>query len=253
MTLFSGAFYPFYALRMIARHRQLWAYVLIPIVLNIVVGVALYSGLYVAGRQAILNALPEGTGWVALLAAIAQVVLLIGLAVSIGFLMVRFGVVLGSPWYGRLSEELEEIMTGRKLPTTTLSARVVLYDISRALLFELKKLLFVASIGIPGLLLNLIPGVGPLLGTTLGITLGTIVTCLDFFDGPQERRRMRFRAKLTTVRAMMPVSIGFGLLAFFLVSIPLVNFLAIPLCVTAGTMLICDHAPSVLDAPTRVM
>jgi CysZ protein len=247
MDLFVGALYPLRALGMIARHRQLWAYVLIPIGVNILVGILLYSTLFLAGRQAILNLLPQGEGVLAVLAVAAQVFLLIALAVSVGFLLVRFGVVLGSPWYGRLSEELEEIITGRKLPTTTLNVRIVLYDMSRALQFELKKLLFVASIGLPGLLLNLIPGVGTLLGTTVGIGLGATVSCLDFFDGPQERRRRRFRAKLATVRALLPASLGFGLLAFFLVSIPLVNLLALPLCVTAGTMLVCERAPEVLQ------
>lgn len=249
MNLFTGAAYPLRALGMIASHRHLWAYVLIPIGVNIIVGIALYSGLFLTGRQLILNALPTDGAIAPVLAGIAQALLLIALAVSIGFVLVRFGVVLGSPWYGRLSEELEELITGRKLPTTTLSVRIVLYDISRALQFELKKLLFVASIGIPGLLLNLIPGLGTLLGTAVGISLGVIVACLDFFDGPQERRRRRFRAKLATIRATSPASLGFGLLAFFLVSIPLVNLLAIPLCVTAGTMLVCEQAPEVLDEP----
>jgi CysZ protein len=252
MNLFAGAAYPLRALSMIARHRHLWVYVLIPIGVNIVIGIALYSGLFLTGRRLILDVLPQADGLTALLATIAQALLLVVLAVSIGFLLVRFGVVLGSPWYGRLSEELEEIITGRKLPTTTLSIRTVLYDISRALQFELKKLLFVASIGIPGLLLNLIPGVGTLLGTAVGISLGVMIACLDFFDGPQERRRRRFRAKLATMRATAPASFGFGLLAFFLVSIPLVNLLAIPLCVTAGTMLVCEQAPDVLAEPIRI-
>lgn len=249
MNLFAGAVYPLRALTMIAQNRHLWAYILIPIGVNIVVGIALYSGLFLTGRQLILNMLPQAEGLTAVLAVVAQVLLLIALAVSVGFLLVRFGVVLGSPWYGRLSEELEEIITGSKLPTTTLNVGTVFYDISRALQFELKKLLFVASIGIPGLLLNLIPGIGTVLGTAVGISLGVIVACLDFFDGPQERRRRRFRAKLATVRATAPASLGFGLLSFFLVSIPLVNLLAIPVCVTAGTMLVCEQAPEVLDEP----
>ncbi len=252
MNLFAGALYPLRALTMIARNRHLWAYVFIPIVVNIIVGIALYSGLFLTGRQLILSMLPASEGLTTVLAAVAQALLLVALAVSVGFLLVRFGVVLGSPWYGRLSQELEEIITGSKLPTTTLSVRTVIYDISRALQFEMKKLLFVASIGIPGLLLNLIPGIGTLLGTAVGISLGVTVTCLDFFDGPQERRRRRFRAKLATVRATAPTSLGFGLLAFFLVSIPLVNLLAIPLCVTAGTMLVCEQAPDVLDEPIRI-
>jgi CysZ protein len=149
--------------------------------------------------------------------------------------------VLGAPWYGQLAERLEEIVTGRPMPSTKLTAGGVARDIWRALQFELKKLLLILVIGLPSLLLNLIPVAGTIMATVVAVALGALIACLDFFDAPLERRRMRFRAKLGLVRRALPASAGFGLLAAFLSSIPLVNLLAIPLCVAAGTMLVLER------------
>ena len=49
------------------------------------------------------------------------------------------------------------------------------------------------------------------------------------------------RARLGLIRRSLPASAGFGLVCLGLISIPLVNLLAIPLCVTAGTLFFCDQ------------
>jgi CysZ protein len=250
MNLLTGILYPFRALGMIGRHRELWRFILIPILVNVAVGVALYAGLYMAGLRQIDRIDQASFALAGVLEFVARVLYIIALAIGVGWLMVRFGVVLGAPWYGQLAERLEEIISGRPMPDTRLTASGVARDIGRALQFELKKLSLVLAIGLPGLLLNLIPVAGTVAATGVGLALGALIACLDFFDAPLERRRLRFRQKLTLVRRRLPASAGFGLLAAFLVSIPVVNLFAIPLCVTAGTMLVLEgEAQAELRSP----
>jgi CysZ protein len=155
--------------------------------------------------------------------------------------LVRFGVVLGSPWYSQLSEHLEQQLTGQAPPAEPLTARGITRDLGRALAFEGKKLLLVIVIGVLLLLVNLLPGFGQVVSTIGGFMLGALLACLDFFDGPLERRRLPFRAKLAAVRRSLPASAGFGLVCFALVSIPFVNLLSIPVCVAAGTLFFCEQ------------
>lgn len=243
--LIAGAIYPVRALAVINRTPSLWRYVIIPVLVNIVVGALLYAGLLVAGLQAIDVFMASLPAWASaldiVLRVLLRVVLVIGLLVTLGYLLVRFGVVLGSPWYSQLSERLERICTGQPPPTAPASALGFARDIWRALLFEGKKLLLLIGIGLPLLLLNLVPLIGPLLAIAGGTALGATIACLDFFDPPLERRRLRFRAKLRLIRHSLLASAGFGLVCFGLVSIPLVNLLSIPLCITAGTLFFCDH------------
>lgn len=240
--LLAGLHYPLRALALINRNRRLWQYVIVPIGVNLVVGALLYFGLLFPALAALDARIPdESSGLAAFLLYTAWVLLGVTLAVGIGFLLVRFGVVLGAPWYGQLSEELEAMLLGRPATPRRLTAGEVVTDISRALLFEGKKLLLALFIWTPSLLLLLVPALGGLAYTAIGFALGATISCLDFFDGPLERRRLRFREKLGVIRRLLPGSASFGLVAFALVSIPLVNLLAIPLCVAGGNMLVIEQ------------
>lgn len=238
---FVGTTYPFRAFGVLLRTPALWRYVVVPVLVNLVVATLLYGGLLFLGLRWVDANVGAASGATAILAALLRVVLIIGLLIVIGFVLVRFGVVLGSPWYSQLSERLERQATGAAPPAAPLTVGGITYDLWRALAFEAKKLLLVIAIGLPLLLINLVPGAGQVAGTLGGFALGALIACLDFFDGPLERRRLRFRAKLQHVRATMPASLGFGLVCFGLISIPLVNLFSIPVCVAAGTLFLCDR------------
>jgi CysZ protein len=239
--LIQGALYPFYAFGLLAHTPRLWRYVLLPILVNIVVGATLYIGLLLAGLRVIDGFVAGLPTWAVALGALLRVLLIVILLIATGFVLVRFGVVLGSPWYTRLSGELEQLRGAPALPDQGTGLPAALRDLSRALAFELRKLLLVLAIGALLLLLNFIPVIGQVLATAGWIALGATITCLDFFDYPLERRLLRFRDKLGVIRRSFPASAGFGLVCLGLVSIPLVNLLSIPLCVAAGTLFICDR------------
>lgn len=249
VQLLVGASYPFRALVVLNHNRQLWPNVLIPIGINLTLGVLLYAGLFLAGLRSIeqmVAGLPSGM-FAAALGFLLQVFLVLGLLLICGFVLLQFGVILGAPWYGRLSEQLEQHITGKHMPSHYAGVQGILYDLGRALAFEMKKLLLLAGIGLPLLLLNLLPFVGSVAAMLGGIALGATIACLDFLDAPLERRRLRFRAKLGAIRRSLPASAGFGLVCLGLVSIPFINLLAIPLCVTAGTLFFCDHLLEISD------
>jgi CysZ protein len=240
----AGLGYPFRALGVLRRNPDLWGFVVIPILINIAVGVLLYAGLLLAGLRWIEATTAGLPAWAAPLAWLLQLLLGIALFIATGYVLVRFGVVLGSPFYGQLSERLEERLTGAAPPAEPLSAAGIARDLIRALLYELKKLALVVAVLLPLLLVGLIPVAGQVLVVIGQILLGALITCLDFLDSPLERRRLRFRAKLGMVRRGLPATAAFGLICLGLVSIPLINLLAIPLCVSAGTLLFCERLHS---------
>jgi CysZ protein len=161
--------------------------------------------------------------------------------IATGFVLVRFGVVLGAPWYARLSAQLELLRLGQLPPEAGTGTAAALRDLGRAVSFELKKLLLVAVVALLLVLVNLLPVAGTIISTAGWIALGVVIACLDFFDYPLERRLLSFRGKLGVIRQAMPASAGFGLVCLGLVSIPLVNLLSIPVCVVAGTLFFCDQ------------
>jgi CysZ protein len=173
----------------------------------------------------------------AILIGLLRVVLVLILFLVTGFIFLQFGVLLGSPWYGKLSEEIEKLKTGK----IVLVEVPLPIEISRAISYELNKLGLSIVVGVPLFLITLIVGVGTGIGTIGGISLASTIACMDFLDAAVERRRPSFRQKLNIVFQHLPASGSFGLVCLGLVSIPFVNLLAIPVCVTAGTLFFCDR------------
>src|SRR5205085_4613002 len=168
--LFIGASYPLRAPAVLNRAPHLWRYVLIPILVNIVVGATLYLGVLLAGLRAIDAFVAGVPAWMAALGVLLRLLLVIGLLIVTGFMLVRFGVVLGAPWYAKLSEQLELMRIGRAPENAG-----AIGDLVRALLFELQKLLLVAVAGLLLLLLNIVPVAGSLLDVVGWIALGTLI------------------------------------------------------------------------------
>ena len=251
----DGATYPIKALIIFNKNPQLIKYIAIPIFVNIIVAIALYSGLLYFGWQIVdgvqgeltlwlnqsINSLPE---WLRFLAYIVsgliifiRFLLIVVLLIATGFLLTQFGVLLGAPWYGQLSEQLEKLRTGK----VELIELNIVSDLTRAILYELKKLLLIALVGIPLLAINFFPGIGTLVSSIGSIALTTTIVCMDFLDSCLERRRLKFRQKLKTVFSSFPASGSFGLVCLGLISIPLLNLFTIPLCVASGTLFACDR------------
>jgi CysZ protein len=255
----AGATYPFRALKLLYSRPQLRGYVVIPLLVNFVLGILLYLGLLFPGFHAIESLtllidtqidnwvanLPNWLSYIDVIAIfigwILRVILVLALLLIIGFILLQFGVILGSPWYGQLSEKLEEIKTEKPAVVPPGSLTGIFQDIWRAILFELKKLVIQLGIGIPLLFLNFLPGFGTLLFTICGIALTATMACLDFIDSPLERRRLNFREKLKMIRLALPASASFALVCLGLITIPFVNLLAIPICVASGTLFFCDR------------
>ncbi|NER82010.1 MAG: hypothetical protein F6K42_21105 [Leptolyngbya sp. SIO1D8] len=260
LGFFLGVSYPLRALRLLQKHPPLWPFILGPLAINILLGVGLYSAGIWWGLQLIDTWTLQLTTWikpawldtvVQVLSPVIQGVLLLVLFVVLGFVLLQFGSILGSPFYGQLSEKLETLRTGQSATLEPMNVGTVVRDIWRAILFELKKLLLLAGVGGLLLLSTFVPVLGAIATTIGGLALGMILLCLDMFDAPLERRRLKFRQKLGIILRCLPASAGFGLICLGLVSIPLMNLLAIPLCVSAGTLFFCDRILSVsADRPS---
>jgi CysZ protein len=236
-----GASAPLRALGLIGRRPQLWRYVLIPILVNVVIFALLTAALLIPGLRLIdawVVGLPE---WAAFLEWVLRLLLIVLLLALNGFLMAQIGVAFGAPWYSSLSAELERILTGKAPPEARLSPATALRDILRALLFQLGRLGLWLLAFLLLLPLNLVPVVGSAAAATGNTIVAALLVSLDMLDPPLDRRLLPFRAKLAVVRRYLGPSLGLGLVSLFLVSVPLLNLLTLPLCIVAGTLLFCEQ------------
>lgn len=260
--LITGASYPFRTLGTFWRSPHLFRFLVIPICLNLFIGAALYIGLLIPAWQGIdhlATALSQQfetfivdlPAWLALLEYpiavvgwLLRVLVVLGLFLVTGFIFLQFGVLLGAPLYGQLSEHLEKFRTGR----VEIVEVNIFQDLGRAVLFEVKKIVFWIAIALPLLLLNFLPGVGTAIAAVGWIALSATIICLDFLDGPSERRRFSFRRKVGIVLKGLPATASFSLACWGLISVPLLNLVTIPICVASGTLFWCDRVLPQLES-----
>lgn len=265
----AGGTYPLQALLFIRQHSQLWGCVVIPILVNLVIGTALYAGLLLPGWRGIdqwASGVPTWLAeWVASLPPwasrlltwiptgatflddVLRFLMAIALFVLTGLLLVQFGAILGAPWYGNLAEQTERLRRGQ-VPVGSPGFSRALQDIWRAITFQFKKLLLLIVFGLPFLVLNFLPPVGTTIASVGGVALAALLVGLDFLDAPLERRRLSFRRKLGVFARSLPASATFSWACLVLVSIPFVSLLAVPICVAAGTLFCCDRVLPYLPA-----
>jgi CysZ protein len=251
----AGATYPVKALGLFWRHPKLRGYIIIPVIVNLVIAIAIYGGFLFFGFEFITEIQTDLVTWfdrliadlpqwlsvlqygVVFIALLLRFFLIIIALIVTGFALTQLGVLLGAPWYGQLSEQLEKIRTGR----VEIVEVSIVKDISRAILYELKKIALIAIVGIPLGIISFFPGLGTTIFTIGWFILTTTIVGLDFLDSTLERRRFKFRRKLKILFTSLPASGSFALVCVFLISIPLLNLLTIPLCVASGTLFVCDR------------
>src|SRR5262245_33633778 len=104
-SLISGLVCPIRALAVLVGRPSLWSYIVVPIFVNILVGATIYAGLLTLGLSAIDSFVAGLSGLRTAVTVLLRVLLIVGLLLATGFVLVRLGVVLGAPWYTRLSNQ----------------------------------------------------------------------------------------------------------------------------------------------------
>jgi len=239
----SGAAYPLRAAWLLVRAPALWVYMAVPVLINMVIlGLLSYLLVPPALRwiDEIIRGLPP---WALPLAFIPRMLLLVALLLVLGFLVLQFGAIIGSPWYERLSQRLESRLRPERAnwPEEPFNLRFVLRDIGRALAFTCYKAIVAIAVGIPIFLVGIVPLVGPFVAGVGQFTLGAFLVGLDVLDPPLERRRLSFGEKVALFFAQSPASFGMGAICLVLLGVPLLNLFFIPICVAAGTIFYCDR------------
>jgi CysZ protein len=220
-------------------------FVIIPLLINIVVfGIGLWLAYdQIGGLSTWVQAyLPSWLDWLT--------TLLLPLFMLVALVVIFFGFsiianLIASPFNGLLAEKVEELLTGKPLPDSGWGKRAA--ELPGTLGDEVNKLLYSLVWAIPFLLLFVIPVVN-IAAPFLWLAFSAWIMAVQYADYPmgnhglkgREMRRRLGRKRITSL------SFGGGVLA--LTSIPVVNFIAMPVAVCGATAYWVGKL-SELDAP----
>ncbi len=235
-----GFSYVFRAPRFLLRHPGLLRFVAIPFTINVLIfSLAVYFGLDVF-NQLLAQYLPQGDAWyLVALSYLAWVIAGILSTVLVFFSFTIVGNLLAAPFNELLSERIEILVRGTT-ETPAFALRRFLAESGRAMLIELKKqLVFVVGMLLL-LLLNLIPGFGPLLYAVLAPLFTLFFLVIGYLGFVLVRKQVGFARQQRYVLGRPLLMAGFGCGVFILLAIPLVQFFCIPLAVSGATLLWCE-------------
>jgi len=242
-------------LRLLVRERRLWALAAVPLLLSLAcVGAALAALVAWAGplHALVTGWMPvlEASGWswiwigpARLLLGALGVLLFLGVA-GLGLVLAFvLATVLAAPFLDALSRRVEAVVQGRVTEHAAGGWGDVVREGVRAAWEEAKRTGFFLALQLAVTLVCLaVPG-----GAVVAPVAIALVTIwflpLDYASYALDRRRVRFREKRRWLRDRAPLLLGYGAGAFAVFLVPGLNFLALPVLVTGGTLLALRHPP----------
>jgi len=229
-----GLSLPFRMIGVLWRHRRLWKFVLIPVLLSIIIFAALAVGLITYAPTMLEWIWPypggETIAWIVLwYAAFVLTVALLGV-VALFSTTVLSGVV-ASPFNDVLSMRAESLFSDD--PPDEESDEAFWREIGRSLGASVALMAMYGGVMVPLFFLSFTP-VGFIAGG-LQLVASSWFVAVEYTDTPLSRRGLGFRQRLRFLRNNLSLTFGFGAGAAMLMAVPFLGLLTVPLAVLGGT------------------
>lgn len=213
----------------LALSKECRAYLIIPILINIIV---LSGGSWVLYHY-LTSLIEEVTGGLpSFISGLISLLLVVSLFLAGCFIFSTLATIIASPFYGLLAERVEMLLTGRK-PAVDGWAELI-KSIPRSLMREVRKQIFFLPRALLCLIILIIPGVNaafPILWFLLTAWMG----CLQYVDYAYDNNKVSFARMRRELSQARLATFLFGAVITFLLTIPILNLLVPPSAVCAGT------------------
>ncbi|HEU0033637.1 MAG TPA: EI24 domain-containing protein [Kofleriaceae bacterium] len=221
--------------RFLNAHPRLWAYVIAPALITLVLLVGAIFGVLHFADPIVAYLTDWMPGW---LRGIASTLLEIVVVVGLGFgaLLVFVSVVgiVAGPFNELLSEAVERAVTGRPGPGFSFAG--LAKGALLGLLHGIRRLI-VAVLGMIVLFaLGFVPVIGTIAALVLGVWFTARAAAYDCYDAVLARQELSYAAKLDYLRANRSRTFGLGLAVAGLLFVPVVNLVALGLGAAGATL-----------------
>ena len=141
--------------------------------------------------------------------------------------------LIGDPFYEKISERVEHRFGGVPGAVETVWWR----SLRRSVADSLRLIGMSLLIGIPLLLVGLVPVAGQIVGAVLGGAVGGWVLAMELTGVPFQRRGLRLRDRRAALGRNRATALGFGVAVFVSFLIPLGAVLLMPAAVAGAALL----------------
>ena len=131
-----------------------------------------------------------------------------------------------------LAERIEAVLTGKPLESDTSFTEIAISSIRS----QLGKLIYIMLWSIGLLLISFIPVIN-FIAPFLWIVFGSWLLSLEYFDYPMGNHDLSFADQKKRLSQHRGLTLGFGGSVMVLTTIPLINFVVMPLAVAGATII----------------
>ena len=153
-------------------------------------------------------------------------------ALTVFFSFTPLANIVAAPFNALMSEKIEIYLTG-KAPSSNVSFAKMALD---AIGSQLRKLVYILLWALGLFLISLIPVIN-LIAPVLWVIFGSWLLSLEYFDYPMGNHDLVFDEEKRQLRERRGIALGFGGGVMVLTSIPIVNFITMPVAVAGATLL----------------
>ena len=207
---------------------KLRAFILIPILINIVLyGVALALGYYYVDKI-IAQLIPASLQWLSwiLLPLFFIIFFVVGF-----FTFTILANLIASPFYGHLAAKTQVIISGK--------AQIAELPFSQVIVSELKRVLYIVKRMLPLFLLFVIPGIN-IIAPFLFSLFGAWCLAMEFMAYPLENEGLLFVDQNRLLRTVRIGALSFGVLTMIGLTVPVLNIIVGPAAVIGSTMYVYE-------------
>jgi CysZ protein len=140
--------------------------------------------------------------------------------------------IVAAPFNALLAERIEAVLTGKPLESNTRFIEIAISSIRS----QFGKLIYIMLWSIGLLLISFIPVIN-FIAPFLWIVFGSWLLSLEYFDYPMGNHDLSFADQKKRLNKHRGLTLGFGGSVMVLTTIPLINFVVMPLAVAGATII----------------
>jgi CysZ protein len=204
-------------------------FLLVPFIVNILLFTLMIVWAYslIDGWMAtLLSWLPD---WLAFMEWLFWLAYFVVIMMTLFYGFIAAANLIGAPFYGYLAERTEKYLKGEDIDEP-FSWKLLIAMIPRTIMRELQKILYYLPRVLGLLILGLIPGIN-LIVAFVWLIFSAWMMAIQYIDYPADNNHMSFKDMRKYLSKYRFTSLGFGMLAFGLTLLPILNFLALPAAV----------------------
>ncbi|WP_250656678.1 sulfate transporter CysZ [Alkalimarinus coralli] len=215
------------------RQPGLRVFVIAPLIINTLIFYWMVTASYELFGSWMVTLMEWLPDWLSFLEWLFWPLYAVAIIMILAYCFVAVANLIGSPFYGMLSEKVEKKLTGQA-PGEDDGWKELLAIVPRSIGREIRKLMYYLPRALLLLVLGIIPGINLVAGV-LWFGFSSWMMTLQYVDYPADNNKVSFADLKRFASGRRWPSLSFGMLVYVVAMVPLVNLIAVPAAVCGAT------------------